>query len=116
MKTESKHTPGPWTFDEKETDGRMMPYIRAGEPMPGAKSGRSVCCATMTGYSEWRANARLIAAAPDMRDALHGMMLACYGVLNSCKDSHNNIPEKYRLDASAALLAASKALDKAEGK
>jgi len=104
------HTPGPWcvngsAIEQVETPGRKLTWSLAHVAGPEDN-----------GPQEWEANARLIAAAPDMRDALHGMMLACYGVLNSCKDLHNNVPEKYRLEASAALLAASKALDKAEGR
>ena len=74
--TNTKHTPGPWKF--------------------GAVSGH-IFCAGETGYegfhlatvrgteSEWAdareaavANARLIAAAPDLLAALQGMMAASY--------------------------------------
>lgn len=56
-----KHTPGPWTID---TDGEKL-FIMAG-PVSVA----------MTGHDE---NAALIAAAPELFDALRAFVAMAYG-------------------------------------
>ena len=71
----SKHTPGPWTTDEADHD---EPYqdirIQAGK--------RGICRvwiddAPVHDYNaEQRANARLIAAAPDLLEALKALLNA----------------------------------------
>ncbi len=66
----TKHTPGPWTSDEHEHDEPYQPIrIRA--------AGRTLCKIWLDDApvhdfnAEQRANARLIAAAPEMLNALH---------------------------------------------
>jgi hypothetical protein len=70
----TQHTPGPWETDHKDHDS---PYqnikINAGF--------KTVCTIWIDDApehifnSEQEANARLIAAAPDLLEALHGLLL-----------------------------------------
>ncbi len=64
----SKYTPGPWEWDEDESGGPGV--IHAGK--------------TLVAYFPWSncnesADARLIAAAPDLLAALEGLVGAAYG-------------------------------------
>lgn len=76
MTTESKHTPGPWTVGVDEQDhGR--PYVKDAE-------GYVVCALIFEpGTGEPEANARLIAAAPDLLEALR----ACHDYLSCIPES-----------------------------
>ena len=75
----SKHTPGPWDTDERDHD----------EPLQNIKikAGRhhTVCTVWIDdapvrdfNAQQW-ANARLIAAAPDLLEALEGLLCWCQG-------------------------------------
>lgn len=59
----TKHTPGPWVFDGLNSittkDGFLLPLVGVTTPMHGGPL-----------KDEARANAKLIAAAPDLLDAL----------------------------------------------
>lgn len=74
----SKHTPGPWFIT-----GSMTKYVEA--RIPGRMIQEVAACgptAADDGYGEQQmANARLIAAAPDLLEALSGM-LEIYGGKN----------------------------------
>lgn len=63
----SKHTPGPW-YHVGGFDKRMAPYIRVAGDQPGVAAVAQVCSRGTA--SEQRANAALIAAAPELADAL----------------------------------------------
>ena len=64
----AKHTPGPWTA---QNDGRDIISIQHGNNDPGAISMTlAKVTARMTWRSQAEANARLIAAAPDLLEAL----------------------------------------------
>jgi hypothetical protein len=72
-----KHTPGPWIasdhFVERRGGRTYIPVLRPGnDPVPVA-----VVHIEVDGYGrgEGQANARLIAAAPDMLAALRGAMV-----------------------------------------
>ena len=67
----SGHTKGPWLIDEVEAD---LVEIRS-----GSQTGRVEIASVQLGYyapigDEQRANARLIAAAPEMLGALKGVI------------------------------------------
>ena len=64
----SKHTPGPWTVKLNRVE-RHPVYGPDGEPV-----ARCLCPRPST--KEWDANARLIAAAPEMLEALELFMEA----------------------------------------
>jgi hypothetical protein len=71
------HTPGPWKF-EKQDDGRSDGFIRAGEQYSGAVHPPAVariCKRGLGRLDESVANARLIAAAPELLAACKAMLL-----------------------------------------
>lgn len=61
----TKHTPGPWTRGYKDDQTIYS----------GAKRVASVICAER----QWEANARLIAAAPDLLETLENIRSAAFG-------------------------------------
>lgn len=68
----SAHTPGPW-FHVGGLDKRMAPFIRVvGDPV-GVAAVAQVC--GRGPYSEQAANARLIAAAPELLAALQEVVM-----------------------------------------
>lgn len=72
MSSIATHTPGPWTFSEVQTYSGRAFRIGAGEMLQSGKG----CCIIYDDYpvnppeNERKANARLIAAAPEMLSAL----------------------------------------------
>ena len=63
----AKHTPGPWKIGRGSTGRGRAPTIEVRAPH---ESGVDQCVATVTGIAVGTANARLIAAAPEMYEAL----------------------------------------------
>lgn len=70
----SGHTPGPWkVWSEKDSTGRLIVL----EICETEDRGRHPQLATVASYwPEGEANARLIAAAPSLLEALRAMMLS----------------------------------------
>lgn len=65
-KTMSKHTPGPWRKRKGFSSGaEVYPARRVAKPFKPAE-----ICEISDLYDEWRANADLIVAAPDLLAAL----------------------------------------------
>lgn len=64
----SKHTPGPWRFTSRPHDGNYMRIHCSSDPNEGDN---------LRGYCG-EANARLIAAAPDLLEACKAMLACCY--------------------------------------
>lgn len=67
--SESKHTPGPWTAAEADQLGGWS--VTAPDPFEGAEPGDLY---NITGGTMTDANARLIAAAPDLLQALREVL------------------------------------------
>lgn len=67
------HTAGPWIVDHS-TDGRSGLCVRGGDIRPDCMRPPTIAKlphgSTVRGYEEATANARLIAAAPDMLESL----------------------------------------------
>lgn len=59
----AQHTPGPWTVLTTADKSRVVANARAGE-------GWTIAILRQGDTPEWAANARLIAAAPDLLEAL----------------------------------------------
>ena len=62
---ETKHTPGPWNTDEQ------VIFASSGEAVASTWKFGQFDTGGRGSHAEAEANARLIAAAPDMLDALH---------------------------------------------
>ena len=87
----SKHTPGPWQTTKAG--------YRCGDLVLPVSDARSICQVS-TAHAEHEANARLIAAAPELLAALKR-------AINACETSK---PPKWELDSYRAIVA------KAEGR
>lgn len=71
-----KHTPGPWHYDDGQ-GGKYFPIVKLGGP-PDSPHGITINdCRGKNGgdIHELQANARLIAAAPALLDALESLAL-----------------------------------------
>lgn len=75
MKT--NHTPGPWTVDESR-DCRSKGYIRAENRVAVARA-----TSAGRGHSELLANARLIAAAPELLLMLKALLEKNHGKMGA---------------------------------
>lgn len=75
----SKHTPGPWVVDEKWPNTRFPSYMpisgAIGQPQEHRALANVVTAIGGERYEEGEANARLIAAAPDLLKALERLVL-----------------------------------------
>ena len=78
--TQVKHTPGPWFVPDQTYARNLTVEVDDGIACPGSGGAMSyttdVCVLGWNGTPEWDANARLIAAAPDMLEALQGLVSA----------------------------------------
>lgn len=90
----TKHTPGPWLTDEM-MPGDQYRYVFAAK-------GPIVC--RVSAFAAGEANARLIAAAPELLAALKGVLAS----LEWHADRHGNVgmDAQRRLDAHAAIAKA----------
>jgi hypothetical protein len=70
----SKHTPGPWAVVAHEDDDEGYAVVGGEYQMPVALPQ-----STVGGEAEELANARLIAAAPDLLDALRRLLATSRG-------------------------------------
>ena len=102
MKTETKHTPGPWAIGA-ETNLEQAQII----------SGEGWHLALVQ-LSPVIANARLIAAAPDLLAACKGLMAACVG-LQAAYVGSNGYKYPYRSDAAEDAARAAIAAATGEG-
>jgi hypothetical protein len=71
---ETKHTPGPWEVDEDDRPG--MSYNRQIIAKANNPAGYGTVCFMAHGWDggQDKANARLIAAAPELLEALRGLL------------------------------------------
>jgi hypothetical protein len=124
MSTESKHMPGPWdVLGEDELAGIEFVEISSGEL--GASNHRTIGwigCGPDGISDEDRANARLIAAAPDLLAAVMARTEArAFAAAVSADTSDGEVPPKHIMDKAEALFAKAELLEaaaiaKAEGR
>lgn len=98
----TQHTPGPWFADGH--------YICSAEPDIYARQIAVTCDDGITGNSERIANARLIAAAPELLEALNGLFEQCSMIHKQWGDGDNTRA------ADAAIAAGRAAIARAEGR
>jgi hypothetical protein len=98
MTTMSEHTPGPWVFED-HGEGQALYSGRDAQ-----HHGLNLCLVTQWDR-DWHNNARLIAAAPELLEALQALY-----------DEQNGAPlELHRDDWERAMEMASVAIAKARG-
>lgn len=110
-----EHTPGEWTI--ADDDGVQVPFIPIYAGSIGEPTYKDICkvACSLDGDDEFviseedRANARLIAAAPDMLEALEAL-LAHYIVIADSGDCGFWEPRK-----EPVVIAAQAAISKATG-
>ena len=78
----TKHTPGPWTMHPRFDDGAEVCAI-APVAWCSVASTHGASGSQVIDVDEARANARLIAAAPDLLAALHHISLASQNSMSS---------------------------------
>lgn len=101
----SKHTEGPWEVNEETIGGRVVARI-IGARYPG---GYKPIATLSSGFTYFAEDARLIAAAPDLLEALIFLVKA-----KDAKDRHGDT-EVYRSLKADAWDQARSAIAKAEG-
>ena len=125
----TKHTPGPWKVSDKmmtdelvcrhdtlgawvhscryiEGAGKLLATAPSNEPIGTGCSGHP----QVESRDEMLANARLIAAAPELLDALKGLFEHCTMIHRAWGDGSN------QKEADAAIAAGKAAIAKAEGR
>lgn len=76
MSSETKFTPGPWLVPDQTWRRELTVELSGDDRIKCPGSGgamsytKTVCTLNWSGTDEWMANAHLIAAAPDMYEAL----------------------------------------------
>lgn len=90
------HTPGPWKVQEWDTETGA--YIRVSTPDNGfgtqpsivilPSESRNIVACNGVSVDEYRANARLIAAAPELLDMLKGLLDTAKAVNDGNKNQH----------------------------
>ena len=95
------HTPGPWIIDLASDEI----HDTKGNPIA------TTWCHAGCGWQTKAANARLIAAAPDLLEALRGAI----GALEFSQDFHRDLGNEEQAFAADKLDAALKAIAKATG-
>lgn len=105
-----KHTPGPWQFGYEDHSGPEFIVSKSGKTVATLRWGCSCCKNTPENFldmtPEERGNARLIAAAPELLEALQQIAVLDAGVGNF------KVSARVRKAANIARVA----IAKAEGK
>jgi hypothetical protein len=97
-----KHTPGPWTVGEQNPADNTI-AIKAGKLSPLAY------CAPRPHWDDTqKANARLIAAAPDLLQALEGLYAECSMFHKQWGDRSNQKAADKAIEAGLAAIAKAK--------
>jgi hypothetical protein len=108
--SESKATPGPWVVNRGEHSYIKNPFYKGIVALVSSSPSLMVVNPNdhCTSREEWEANARLIAAAPDLLEALKAL------VIDANRLCDRNLGGTYEEDCRRTLVAARAALLKAE--
>lgn len=115
----TEHTPGPWHYRPAEHDdwgivrasnevGRFYGAFICQAKDPDAKDETTLSVHRAAGTDPWEANARLIAAAPELLEALTEMVIAMRRYEGDV-DGGADVPPKHREMMSRANTAIAKA-------
>ena len=88
MSATPKHTPGPWTVEQRDVVSLGNAYEEVGPVLVFAGDQRVATCETYTAADEDAPNARLIAAAPDLAEAL-GLCVVVLGRVGDGKHAES---------------------------
>jgi len=94
---DSKHTPGPW----EQTDGHGPTPHGTAVAQVGGNQYLIASCTAYFGREGGQANARLIAAAPELLAALEQAHMALIGYL----PAHRNVVTDAAIEAARAAIA-----------
>jgi len=110
---DKKHTPGPWEVraDPSHYDSFTTVVAGSGEQRKGMLRELIVEIGGWAGIETAEANARLIAAAPDMLEALKSLL----AFVNSLGMEFGGVSKEKYLEAYEPLNKAHAAISKAEG-
>lgn len=114
--TDAKYTPGPWRFEQHRAESQWLGNIIGGygKNKRGIEVIRTISCQTRYGdYAEGIANAHLIAAAPELLEALKKIVIDEENRRKSLK--HREAHDLVRF-CDKRLEAARAAIRKAEGR
>lgn len=93
----SKHTPGPWTFKRGARDDFHLPQLQRKDLTTAIVDAKGFYVAEI-GLDRFNANARLIAAAPDLLEAAKAVLDV------SLKDDATHIERQYALHELAKII------------
>lgn len=96
MSAEAKHTPGPWQFNQTLDESLVEALVTPGE----SQTYYAPICFLDTEWTEeaWKANARLIAAAPDLLEGSTRLIQ----LLHNLADLYDNAGARKALESHAA--------------
>ena len=109
----SQHTPGPWQFND--LDASIWPGPMGSRRAPvatvftAAQPESELSQESDHFTPEEAANARLIAAAPELLEALVEMLIANHGLPANENDEHDPVRARAVVQARAAIAKATKA-------
>ena len=98
----TKHTPGPWYVGSGTYEGRNIYSVASVTDDDGFTYQPIVASAEDDGIDCWDANARLIAAAPDLLEALRGMFAMWRSVCRAQCWEPEHLAESVRAQAAIA--------------
>ena len=99
---ETKHTPGPWAYATAQDGWRFNIHQADGAPYTPGYSDVAWSMNTVSGEAKdvQEANARLIAAAPELLEALEALVRH-----DSAADSREGLPACIELDSARDAIA-----------
>ena len=101
-----KHTPGPWNVATNPGGPENQPAFPSVRDNTGNPHGQDIVCMPLGNSETVKANARLIAAAPEMLEALQEAIPALVDMRDEAKNAGAWVSEGIAEDALSAARAA----------